>query len=64
MRIELLDLSHRADELVPHYRSLTRTHIRLLCSQVPESFLEKFEDEETALRELLDVIIGADHEQP
>lgn len=37
---------------------LAKTYIKLLSSQVPESFVEKFEDEETALKELLDVVYG------
>jgi hypothetical protein len=37
---------------------MRRTHIRVLSQQVPESFLERFEDEETALCELLDAIYG------
>lgn len=58
MRIEILDLSHHSDELQKRYRRLAKTQIKLLSSQVPESFLEKFEDEETALQELLDVVYG------
>lgn len=42
---------------------MRRTHIRVLSSQVPESFVERFEDHETALSELLDAIYGTmDHE--
>jgi len=33
----------------------------MLSSQVPSSFLAKFQDEETALKELLDTIYGTDH---
>jgi len=60
MRIETLDLSQYSDdkEIQSQYRSLARTYIKLLSSQVPESFLDKFEDEETALKELLDVVYG------
>jgi hypothetical protein len=37
----------------------------MLSSQVPESFIERFEDPETALSELLDAIYGTmDHEEP
>jgi len=60
MRIETLDLSQYSDDTEIHaqYKSLARTYIKLLSSQVPESFLDKFEDEETALKELLDVVYG------
>ena len=60
MRIETLDLSQYSDDMEIHaqYKSLARTYIKLLSSQVPESFLDKFEDEETALKELLDVVYG------
>ena len=60
MRIGTLDLSQYSDdkEIQSQYRSLARTYIKLLSSQVPESFLDKFEDEETALKELLDVVYG------
>ena len=60
MRIETLDLSQYSDDKEIHaqYKSLARTYIKLLSSQVPESFLDKFEDEETALKELLDVVYG------
>jgi hypothetical protein len=37
---------------------MRRTHIRVLSSQVPESFVDRFEDRETALSELLDAIYG------
>ena len=60
MRVEVLDLSHLSDELSTQYKRLSKTQIRLLSSQVPESFVKKFKDEKTALRELLDVIYGTD----
>jgi hypothetical protein len=42
---------------------MRKTHIRVLSSEVPESFVEKFEDRETALSELLDAVYGTlDHE--
>lgn len=42
---------------------MRKTHIRMLSSQVPESFIERFENEETALSELLDAIYGTmDHD--
>jgi len=53
-----LDLSHHIDSIASQYKRLSKTQIRLLSSQVPESFIEKFEDEETALKELLDVVYG------
>ena len=60
MRLETLDLSKYSEgqEIQSQYKSLARTYIKLLSSQVPESFLDKFEDEETALKELLDVVYG------
>jgi len=60
MRLETLDLSKYSNEqeLQTQYTRLAKTYIKLLSSQVPESFLEKFEDEETALKELLDVVYG------
>ena len=60
MRLETLDLSKYGEEkdLGSLYKRITTTHIRMLSSQVPESFLEKFQDEETALKELLDVVYG------
>jgi len=60
MRLDTLDLSKYGDrkELQTQYMRLAKTYIKLLSSQVPESFLEKFEDEETALKELLDVVYG------
>ena len=64
MRIELLDLSHLTDDLSKQYKRLSKTQIRMLSSQVPESFIAKFQDEETALKELLDTIYGTDHADP
>jgi len=60
MRVKLLDLSKFGDdnEISSQYTRFARTYINLLSSQVPDSFLEKFEDEETALKELLDVVYG------
>lgn len=54
--MDLSDFSSQID--TEKYRRLKKTHIRLLSQQVPESFLDKFEDEETALSELLDAIYG------
>ena len=63
MRIELRDLSKHADSVSQDYKRLSKTQIRLLSSQVPESFVARFEDEETALKELLDAIYGTcDHD--
>lgn len=54
-----LDLSDHSSSIDPQkYQRMRRTHIRVLSQQVPESFLERFEDEETALCELLDAIYG------
>ena len=61
MRIETLDLSKYTDEVSSQYTRLSKTQIRLLASQVPESFIARFADEETALKELLDTIYGTDH---
>ncbi len=60
MRLETLDLSDYGEEaeLTSLYKRISKTHLRMLSSQVPESFLEKFKDEETALKELLDVVYG------
>jgi hypothetical protein len=58
MRLTTLDLSHHTDTVAEHYQRLSKTQIRLLSSQVPESFIERFKDEETALKELLDSIYG------
>ena len=56
--IETLDLSHYANEIASNYKKLSKTQIRLLASKVPESFIQKFADEETAVKELLDSIYG------
>jgi hypothetical protein len=46
------------------YKRMKKMQIRVLSSQVPESFVERFQDEETALSELLDAVYGtADHEE-
>jgi len=59
MRLETIDLSNeKYDRLLGDYRRLQKTQIKLLSSQVPESFLQKFDDPETALKELLDVVYG------
>ena len=62
MKIETVDLSQHVDSLHSRYKRLSKTQLRLLSSQVPESFVAKFEDEETALAELLDVIYGTEHD--
>ena len=54
--VDLSDFSSQID--AKKYRRLKKTQIRLLSQQVPESFLDRFEDEETALSELLDAIYG------
>ena len=59
MKTELLDLSKHVDAVSAQYTRLSRTQIRLLASQVPETFLNKFQDEELALQDFLDVIYGA-----
>ena len=61
-RLETLDLSKHADNLSENYKRLSKTQIRLLSSQVPESFVARFESEEDALKELLDVIYGTPDE--
>lgn len=53
-----MDLSRHAEKVSADYQRLSKTQIRLLSSQVPESFVERFKDEETALKELLDTIYG------
>ena len=58
MRIETVDLSHHTESICSEYKRLSKTQIRLLSSNVPESFVAKFKDERTALKELLDVIYG------
>lgn len=63
MHIETLDLSRYTEQMASHYKRLSKTQIRLLTSQVPESFIARFKDEETAVKELLDVIYGTeDHD--
>ena len=63
MRVDLVDLSKHADSVGQDYKRLSKTQIKLLSSQVPESFVARFEDEETALKELLDAIYGTiDHD--
>lgn len=58
-----MDLSKHVDSVSQDYKRLSKTQIRLLCSQVPQSFINRFEDEETALKELLDAIYGTyDHD--
>lgn len=59
VRYRGLDLSDLSSSIDPKkYRRMRKTQIRLLSSQVPESFVERFEDRETALSELLDAIYG------
>lgn len=60
-----LDLSSWSSGIdAAKYKRMKRTQIRVLSSQVPESFVERFRDEETALSELLDAVYGtADHEE-
>ena len=63
MRLDLMDLSKHVDAVRQDYKRLSKTQIRVLAGQVPESFVARFEDEETALKELLDAIYGtADHD--
>lgn len=62
--VDLSDLSK--DVNASRYRRMRRTYINMLASEVPESFLLRFDSEETALEELLDAIYGtmeADDEQ-
>ena len=59
---ETLDLSKYANGLAENYTHLSKTQIRLLASRVRESFIAKFTDEETALKELLDVIYGIEED--
>lgn len=54
--LDLSDLSSSID--AGKYKRMRRTHIKVLSSQVPESFVEKFVDREAALEELLDAIYG------
>ena len=58
MRVETVDLSHHTDAVCEEYKRLSKTQIRLLSSNVPESFVARFKDEKMALKELLDVIYG------
>ena len=53
-----LDLSRHADAVSAQYQRLSKTQIRLLASQVPETFLARLQDEELALQDFLDVIYG------
>ncbi len=54
-----VDLSDYSKDVDPQrYKRLRKTYINMLASEVPESFLLRFESEETALEELLDVIYG------
>ena len=61
-----LDLSNLSSGIDSNnYKRMRKTHIKVLSSQVPESFVERFENEELALSELLDAIYGTmDHEDP
>lgn len=60
---QTMDLSKYTESVSKDYTRLSKTQIRLLSSQVPESFVEKFQDEETALKELLDIVYGTiDHD--
>ena len=56
--MNIMDLSRHAEKVSADYKRLSKTQIKLLSSQVPESFVERFKDEETALKELLDTIYG------
>ena len=47
--MNVMDLSKHAEKVSADYKRLSKTQIRLLSSQVPESFLERFKDEETDL---------------
>ena len=61
--LDLSDLGSSID--ISKYKRMRKTQIKMLSSQVPESFIERFEDPETALSELLDAIYGTmDHEEP
>ena len=62
--VDLSDLSKEVDP--SRYKRMRKTYINMLASEVPESFLLRFDSEETALEELLDAIYGtmeADDEQ-
>ena len=63
MPVTTLDLSHHIDSISSQYKRLSKTQIKLLSSQVPESFVERFKDEETALKELLDVVYGTPEQE-
>jgi hypothetical protein len=54
--VDLSDYSKDVD--AGRYRRMRRTYINVLASEVPESFLLRFDSEETALEELLDAIYG------
>lgn len=58
MLIETLDLSKHSDSVYHGYKRLAKTHLNMLASQVPQSFIDRFEDEEEALKELLDAVYG------
>lgn len=54
-----VDLSDYSKDVDPkRYKRLRKTYINMLAAEVPESFLLRFESEETALEELLDAIYG------
>ena len=63
MHLEILDLSRYTDEVASSYKRLSKTQIRLLTSQVPESFVAKFKDEKLAVKELLDAIYGTQEDE-
>jgi hypothetical protein len=67
MLVETLDLSNYEEKVSKNYHRLAKTHLRILASQVPQSFIDRFEDEETALTELLDAVYGTmeveDHDE-
>ena len=63
MPVTTLDLSNHIDSLSSQYKRLSKTQIKLLSSHVPESFVERFKDEETALKELLDVVYGTPEQE-
>jgi hypothetical protein len=58
MKVDHVDLSRHVDALPKNYQRLSKTQLRLLASQVPESFVKRFQSEEVALKEMLDVIYG------
>lgn len=54
-----VDLSEFSKDVDPsRYRRMRKTYINVLAQEVPESFLLRFDSEETALEELLDAIYG------